>query len=103
MESRLTVYPRIDPAVIALVTCGSYALLGRQARWAPGRFSLLAGAPLNQHGALMCAAPHMCANPAGQPATLLNWHRHCDGHHVAGNARCCHAPVTGHRSQHVDA
>ena len=37
------VYPRIDPAVIALVSCGDYALLGRQARWAPGRYSCLAG------------------------------------------------------------
>ncbi|CAL8464400.1 g3935 [Coccomyxa elongata] len=37
------VYPRIDPAVIALVSCGNYALLGRQARWAPGRYSCLAG------------------------------------------------------------
>ena len=37
------VYPRIDPAVIALVHCGDYALLGRQSRWAPGRYSCLAG------------------------------------------------------------
>ncbi|KAK9904943.1 hypothetical protein WJX75_006102 [Coccomyxa subellipsoidea] len=37
------VYPRIDPAVIALVYCGDYALLGRQSRWAPGRYSCLAG------------------------------------------------------------
>ncbi|KAK9823045.1 hypothetical protein WJX81_002955 [Elliptochloris bilobata] len=43
VEARLTVYPRIDPAVIALVTCEGHALLGRQARWAPGRYSLLAG------------------------------------------------------------
>jgi hypothetical protein len=39
------VYPRIDPAVIMLVHCGPYALLGRQARWTPGRYSCLAGAP----------------------------------------------------------
>ncbi|KAL2653314.1 hypothetical protein R1flu_021442 [Riccia fluitans] len=36
-------YPRMDPAVIMLVTCGNYLLLGRQARWDPGRYSLLAG------------------------------------------------------------
>ncbi|KAK9804810.1 hypothetical protein WJX72_006897 [[Myrmecia] bisecta] len=36
-------YPRIDPAVIMLVSCGDYVLLGRSARWAPGRHSLLAG------------------------------------------------------------
>ena len=60
-EARLTVYPRIDPAVIALVTCGGYALLGRQARWAPGRFSLLAGAPLAHRKRLVCVA--LCACP----------------------------------------
>lgn len=36
-------YPRLDPAVIMLVTCGNYVLLGRQGRWNPGRYSLLAG------------------------------------------------------------
>lgn len=37
-------YPRTDPAVIVLVTDGrDRALLGRQARWPPGRFSTLAG------------------------------------------------------------
>ncbi|KAG6541224.1 hypothetical protein Mapa_017385 [Marchantia paleacea] len=36
-------YPRMDPAVIMLVTCGNYILLGRQARWDLGRYSLLAG------------------------------------------------------------
>lgn len=35
----------MDPAVIMLVACGDWLLLGRQARWAPGRFSLLAGLP----------------------------------------------------------
>jgi NAD+ diphosphatase len=37
------VFPRIDPAVIVLVTDGSHALLGRQASWPPGRYSALAG------------------------------------------------------------
>ncbi|KAH7421552.1 hypothetical protein KP509_13G063500 [Ceratopteris richardii] len=37
------IYPRLDPAVIVLVTCGDYLLLGRQSRWEPGRYSLLAG------------------------------------------------------------
>lgn len=27
------VFPRIDPAVICLVTCGDYCLLGRKANW----------------------------------------------------------------------
>lgn len=36
-------FTRIDPAVIMAVTCGDWILLGRQARWSRGRFSLLAG------------------------------------------------------------
>jgi len=36
-------FPRIDPAIIVLVTDGERALLGRQASWAPGRYSTLAG------------------------------------------------------------
>eukprot|EP00250_Pteridium_aquilinum_P018596 c24132_g1_i2 orf=711-1769(+) len=38
-----SVYPRLDPAIIVLVTCGDYLLLGRQSRWNLGRYSLLAG------------------------------------------------------------
>jgi len=37
------VFPRIDPAIIVLVTDGERALLGRQAAWPPGRYSTLAG------------------------------------------------------------
>ena len=36
-------FPRIDPAIIVLVTDGERALLGRQASWAPGRYSTIAG------------------------------------------------------------
>lgn len=36
-------YPRLDPAIIVLVTCGDYLLMGRQSRWDQGRYSLLAG------------------------------------------------------------
>ena len=36
-------FPRIDPAIIVLVTDGARALLGRQASWPPGRYSALAG------------------------------------------------------------
>jgi NAD+ diphosphatase len=36
-------YPRMDPAIIVLVSCGEHCLLGRQARWRPGMFSTLAG------------------------------------------------------------
>jgi len=36
-------FPRIDPAVIVLVHRGNRCLLGRQAAWAEGRFSTIAG------------------------------------------------------------
>jgi NAD+ diphosphatase len=36
-------YPRTDPAIIAAVTDGERLLLGRQASWAPRRWSVLAG------------------------------------------------------------
>ena len=36
-------HPRTDPVVIMLVTDDDRALLGRQARWPPGRYSALAG------------------------------------------------------------
>ncbi len=39
----IQVFPRIDPAIIVLVTDGERALLGRQASWPPGRYSTIAG------------------------------------------------------------
>jgi len=36
-------FPRLDPAVIVLVTDGERALLGRQPSWPKGRYSTLAG------------------------------------------------------------
>jgi NAD+ diphosphatase len=36
-------FPRIDPAIIVLVTHGDACLLGRNVRWPPRRFSSLAG------------------------------------------------------------
>jgi len=36
-------YPRVDPAIIVLVTDGNRALLGRQASWPKERYSCLAG------------------------------------------------------------
>jgi NAD+ diphosphatase len=36
-------FPRIDPAIIVLVSSGEAALLGRQASWPAGRYSALAG------------------------------------------------------------
>ena len=39
----LETFPRIDPAIIVLVTDGERALLGRQAEWRPGWYSTIAG------------------------------------------------------------
>jgi len=36
-------FPRLDPAIIVLVTDGTHALLGRQAGWPEGRYSTIAG------------------------------------------------------------
>jgi len=36
-------FPRIDPAIIVLVSDGERALLGRQASWPPRRYSAIAG------------------------------------------------------------
>jgi NAD+ diphosphatase len=36
-------FPRIDPAVIVLITDGERTLLGRQAAWPAGRYSTIAG------------------------------------------------------------
>ncbi|MBF8293150.1 MAG: diphosphatase [Steroidobacteraceae bacterium] len=36
-------FPRVDPAIIVLVTQGDRALLGRQAGWPEGRYSTIAG------------------------------------------------------------
>ncbi len=37
------VFPRIDPAIIVLITDGERVLLGRQASWPAGRYSTIAG------------------------------------------------------------
>ncbi len=42
-ECAIEIFPRIDPAIIVLVTDGERALLGRQANWPEGRYSTLAG------------------------------------------------------------
>lgn len=36
-------FPRTDPAIITLVECGDYCLLGRQSSWPSGVYSTLAG------------------------------------------------------------
>lgn len=42
-ECRHEQFPRIDPAIIVLVSDGSRVLLGRQASWPAGRYSTIAG------------------------------------------------------------
>jgi NAD+ diphosphatase len=42
-ECQHQVFPRLDPAIIVLVSDGERALLGRQASWPPRRFSTIAG------------------------------------------------------------
>jgi NAD+ diphosphatase len=42
-ECRHEQFPRIDPAIIVLVSDGERALLGRQAAWPAGRYSTIAG------------------------------------------------------------
>ena len=47
-------FPRIDPAIIVLVTDGARALLGRQPSWPKGRYSTIAG--FVEHGETLEAA-----------------------------------------------
>lgn len=54
------VFTRIDPAVIMAITCGDWILLGRQERWSPGRYSLLAGHSLIP---FLASEIHNCGEP----------------------------------------
>ena len=47
-------FPRLDPAIIVLVTHGERCLLGRQAAWPQGRYSTIAG--FVEHGETLEAA-----------------------------------------------
>jgi NAD+ diphosphatase len=42
-ECATTLFPRVDPAIIVLVSNGRQCLLGRQASWPDGRYSTIAG------------------------------------------------------------
>ena len=42
-ECRREIFPRVDPAVIVLVSNGDKCLLGRQVNWPEGRYSTVAG------------------------------------------------------------
>jgi NAD+ diphosphatase len=42
-DCRREIFPRVDPAIIVLVSDGGRCLLGRQSRWPEGRYSTIAG------------------------------------------------------------
>ena len=42
-ECRREIFPRVDPAIIVLVSHGDRCLLGRQPSWPEGRYSTIAG------------------------------------------------------------
>ncbi|MFQ5610176.1 MAG: NAD(+) diphosphatase, partial [Woeseiaceae bacterium] len=42
-ECRQQLFPRVDPAIIVLVSAGDRCLLGRQTSWPEGRYSTIAG------------------------------------------------------------
>ncbi len=78
-------FPRLDPAVIVLVSDGDYALLGRQAGWADGRYSTLAGfvepgesledtvvREVHEEAGVHCSAAHYVASqPWPFPSSLM--------------------------------
>ena len=84
-------FPRIDPAIIVLVTDGARALLGRQPSWAPGRYSTIAGfveagesledavarEVLEETGARVQSVHYFASQPWPVPASLmLGFHAH---------------------------
>ena len=84
-------FPRIDPAIIVLVTDGSKALLGRQASWPTGRYSALAGfvepgesleeavalEVEEENGVSIDSARYFASQPWPFPASLmLGFHAH---------------------------
>ncbi|MGH8256837.1 MAG: NAD(+) diphosphatase [Steroidobacteraceae bacterium] len=85
------VFPRIDPAIIVLVTDGTRALLGRQPSWPPGRYSTIAGfvepgesleeavarEVHEETGALVQSVRYFASQPWPFPASLmLGFHAH---------------------------
>lgn len=78
-------FPRIDPAIIVLVTDGERALLGRQASWAEGRYSTIAGfvepgesledavarEVLEESGVVVTASTYHSSQPWPFPSSLM--------------------------------
>jgi NAD+ diphosphatase len=42
-DCRRVIFPRVDPAIIVLISDGERCLLGRQENWPEGRYSTIAG------------------------------------------------------------
>ena len=78
-------FPRLDPAIIVLVTDGERALLGRQAAWPAGRYSTIAGfvepgesledavarEVLEETGVRVAAAEYHSSQPWPFPSSLM--------------------------------
>ena len=78
-------FPRIDPAIIVLVSDGERALLGRQASWPPGRYSTIAGfvepgesledavarEVLEETGVVVSASDYHSSQPWPFPSSLM--------------------------------
>jgi NAD+ diphosphatase len=84
-------FPRLDPAIIVLVTDGRRALLGRQAAWPEGRYSTIAGfvepgesledavarEVLEETGVTVLEAVYHSSQPWPFPASLMiGYHAH---------------------------
>jgi len=66
-------FPRIDPAIIVLVSDGERALLGRQASWPPRRYSTIAGF-VEPGESLEDAVVREVAEETGVPVTDVRYH-----------------------------
>jgi NAD+ diphosphatase len=66
-------YPRVDPAIIVLVTDGARVLLGRQAEWAAGRYSTIAGY-VEPGESLEDAVRREVLEETGVPVGALSYH-----------------------------
>lgn len=67
------VFPRIDPAIIVLVSDGERALLGRQPAWPPGRYSTIAGF-VEPGESLEDAVAREVREETGIEVTRVNYH-----------------------------
>lgn len=93
-------FPRVDPAIIVLVTDGDRCLLGRQASWPEGRYSTIAGfvepgesledavarEVLEETNVQVSNVHYHSSQPWPFPASLmLGFHAHADSDEIALN------------------